>query len=73
MAGAEDDDAWMAAGAEELAAELAAREAEQGPPGGARGQPRGSSARAGAPAFDPENLAERVQARSSPAAVGSYG
>ncbi|KAK9825639.1 hypothetical protein WJX81_002609 [Elliptochloris bilobata] len=57
MAGAEDDDAWMSAGAGELAAELAAREAEQG---GFRGG-GATDARAQA-AFDPEQMAERVKA-----------
>ena len=59
MAGAEDDDAWMTTGADELDAELAAREAEQGaPPGGT-----GAGGRA-APAFDPEQMAERVKVSS---------
>lgn len=57
MAGAEDDVAWMTTGADELDAELAAREAEQGgPPGGT-----GPTGRA-APSFDPEQMAERVKA-----------
>lgn len=57
MAGPEDDDSWMATGADELAAELAEREAEQAaPPGGP-----GSASRA-APAFDPEQMAERIKA-----------
>jgi len=59
-AGAEDDDAWMSAGAEELARELAAREAElAGAPGG---PPRGAPERGGAPGFDPAQMAERVKA-----------
>lgn len=56
MAGAEDDDAWMTTGADELDAELAAREAEQGAPPGGTG-PTGRAA----PAFDPEQMAERVK------------
>ena len=59
MAGAEDDDAWMSAGAEELARELAAREAElAGAPGG---PPRGAPERGGAHGFDPAQMAERVK------------
>ena len=58
MAAAEDNDAWMTTGADELAAELAAREAEQG------AAPRGADpATRAAPAFDPEQMSERVKAR----------
>jgi len=69
MAGAEDDDAWMASGADELAQELAAREAERGVPGVQGAVPSGPGTQEAPPAFDPEQMAERVKARA-PLACG---
>jgi hypothetical protein len=62
MAGAEDDDAWMSAGGEELARELAAREAELA--GASARAPRGAPERGGGPGFDPAQMAERVKVRA---------